>query len=147
MTKDRAIRIVERLFDEGHINLREKGTLRRAILLPEPEGYWSKRIEQQAAEHLEEVRSLQGTIRKLTKSIEENSRACGNWIEEYEEEVGALDIRYKSYKCSKCGWSSSLVIPRRFCPNCGASLSKKCSNCGRDIIGDLRFCPDCGTKL
>ena len=50
-----------------------------------------------------------------------HERPQGRWIEEGTE-VGAFGIKYSWNKCSKCGWSSSLIIPKNFCPNCGASM-------------------------
>ena len=40
-TIERALAIIDRLRTDGHINNKEQGTLRRAILLPErPQGEW-----------------------------------------------------------------------------------------------------------
>ena len=33
------------------------------------------------------------------------------------------------------------------CPECGYSLVKKCSGCGKIIEDDTKFCPECGTKI
>lgn len=48
-------------------------------------------------------------------------RPQGEWIITGEEQ-GALGIIYKMRKCNKCGWENSLLIPRNFCPNCGAKM-------------------------
>ena len=48
-------------------------------------------------------------------------RPQGEWIKEGTE-IGAFGIKYTWNKCSKCGWSSSLVLPKNFCPNCGADM-------------------------
>ena len=48
-------------------------------------------------------------------------RPRGHWIEE-SSETGALSIKYTWFRCSQCGWSNSLVIPKNFCPNCGAEM-------------------------
>lgn len=48
-------------------------------------------------------------------------RPKGKWIEEGQE-TGALGIKYTWVKCSECGWSNSLVIPKNYCPNCGADM-------------------------
>ena len=48
-------------------------------------------------------------------------RPKGEWVEE-NSETGALGIKYTWYKCNQCDWSNSLVIPRNFCPNCGADM-------------------------
>lgn len=52
------------------------------------------------------------------------SRPQGEWIEE-NSETGALGIKYTWFKCNQCGWDSSLVIPKNFCPNCGADMRGK----------------------
>ena len=49
------------------------------------------------------------------------ARTKGSWIEVGREE-GALGIEYKTLRCSKCGWESSLPIPRNFCPECGFDM-------------------------
>lgn len=41
------------------------------------------------------------------------------------EETGSCNIRYMIYQCSECRWSSSLFIPREFCPNCGAKMESE----------------------
>lgn len=47
--------------------------------------------------------------------------ARGKWIEE-NSETGALGIKYTWFRCNQCGWNNSLVIPRNYCPNCGARM-------------------------
>lgn len=59
--------------------------------------------------------------KKVAEMIE---RPQGEWIEEGTE-IGAFGIKYTWNKCNKCGWSSSLVIPKNFCPNCGADMRGK----------------------
>lgn len=49
------------------------------------------------------------------------SRPQGEWIITREEQ-GAFGIIYKMKKCNRCDWESSLLIPRNFCPNCGADM-------------------------
>ena len=52
-------------------------------------------------------------------------RKTGEWkIECKSGEVGALNLRYKVYECPFCGWDNALVIPRNFCPNCGAKMKE-----------------------
>lgn len=51
-------------------------------------------------------------------------RPQGEWIITGEEQ-GAFEITYKIRKCNKCGWEHSLVIPDKFCPNCGADMRVK----------------------
>ena len=50
-------------------------------------------------------------------------RQKGEWVEE-NSETGAFGIKYTWFKCNQCGWNSSLVIPKNFCPNCGADMRK-----------------------
>ena len=39
---ERALSIIDRLRTDGHINNKEQGTLRRAVLLPETQGEWQE---------------------------------------------------------------------------------------------------------
>lgn len=56
------------------------------------------------------------------KKIEfEKKRPQGEWIITREKQ-GAFGIIYKMKKCNRCYWESSLLIPRNFCPNCGAEM-------------------------
>ncbi len=48
-------------------------------------------------------------------------RKTGKWLYGATE-TGALNIQYREYICSECGWSHSLMIPRNYCPNCGAKM-------------------------
>lgn len=52
-----------------------------------------------------------------------NAPPKGEWIEE-SSETGALGIKYTWVRCNQCGWVNSLVIPKNFCPNCGADMRK-----------------------
>lgn len=49
--------------------------------------------------------------------------------------------------CPKCG--SALSSNSKFCPECGAKISKVsfCPNCGAKIDDNNKFCPGCGKKL
>ena len=53
--------------------------------------------------------------------VKKEDRPQGEWIIT-EELKGAGGIVYRTRKCNKCGWEFSLVIPRNFCPNCGAKM-------------------------
>lgn len=33
-------------------------------------------------------------------------------------------IEEEWFQCSKCGWENALLIPRNFCPNCGANMNE-----------------------
>ena len=50
-------------------------------------------------------------------------QVIGRW-EITGESTGALAIRYKEKKCSVCGYTHSLLIPDRYCPNCGMMNEK-----------------------
>lgn len=46
----------------------------------------------------------------------EPARISGHWID-HKDERGE-----KYHKCSECGWDHALVIPRNYCPRCGADM-------------------------
>jgi rubrerythrin len=52
------------------------------------------------------------------------TQKSGKWIRG-EVEVGACEIEYPWWKCSECGWEHALVIPRNYCPNCGAKMESE----------------------
>lgn len=60
-------------------------------------------------------------ILEVISILEEYQRPQGEWIEEGAE-IGAFGIKYTWNKCNQCGWSSNIVIPKNFCPNCGAVM-------------------------
>ena len=43
----------------------------------------------------------------------------GHW-ETFEVYQGGIKETW--YECSKCKWNSALLIPRKYCPNCGAEM-------------------------
>lgn len=59
--------------------------------------------------------------------------------------------------CTECGATLSKSCPKcnepiarqdaKFCPECGESLAKKCGECGIQIEGEPKFCPECGNKF
>lgn len=57
---------------------------------------------------------------------------------------GGQPVAQYQIACPKCG---SLSSSTKFCPECGASLKKKCANCGNDIASGTKFCPECGAKV
>ena len=67
------------------------------------------------------LNDLDAFLVSIKNSIPYEERPQGRWIEEGTE-VGAFGIKYSWNKCSKCGWSSSLIIPKNFCPNCGTDM-------------------------
>ena len=81
--------------------------------------YLLSRLEQsEPCEEDEELDFVQ-EHKKLPIILE--ARTKGSWIEVGREE-GALGIEYKRLRCPKCGWESSLPIPRNFCPECGLDM-------------------------
>lgn len=61
--------------------------------------------------------------KEKNKILNDLNRENAHW-EVVSQETGACDLSYKEYKCSYCGWSTSLLIPRNYCPNCGAKMRK-----------------------
>src|SRR5271155_2926455 len=47
--------------------------------------------------------------------------------------------------CAKCGTEG--IPGKKFCAECGSSLSNRCTNCGSDNGPDAKFCADCGNPL
>jgi membrane protease subunit (stomatin/prohibitin family) len=45
--------------------------------------------------------------------------------------------------CPACG---KQVPEGKFCPECGGTLQKSCSSCGKPLPTDSKFCPECGAK-
>ena len=43
----------------------------------------------------------------------------GRWITHENYQSG---VKEKWYECEECGWSNALLIPRNFCPKCGAKM-------------------------
>lgn len=52
------------------------------------------------------------------------ARPKGKWIITREEQ-GPCGIIYKTRKCNQCYWENSLLIPRNFCPECGADMREE----------------------
>ena len=46
----------------------------------------------------------------------------GHW-NTYELAQGGINEKW--LECSECMWSNALVIPRKYCPNCGARMMEK----------------------
>lgn len=44
------------------------------------------------------------------------------WIKTGTEWSGCTGIHYDELKCPNCGWKSTLIIPRNYCPRCGIKL-------------------------
>ena len=63
-------------------------------------------------------------IKRIVKLPSVTVRQTGEWIRG-EVEVGACEIEYPWWKCSECGWEHALVIPRNYCPNCGAKMESE----------------------
>lgn len=55
-------------------------------------------------------------------TIETKPIVYGEWLI-YKTYQGG--IKEEWLKCSKCGWENALLIPRNFCPNCGATMKQK----------------------
>ena len=48
-------------------------------------------------------------------------------------------------RCAKCGTESK--TGKKFCAECGNTLSNRCAKCGSDNAFDAKFCADCGVSL
>ncbi len=48
-------------------------------------------------------------------------------------------------RCAKCGTESK--SGKKFCAECGSTLSNRCAKCGSDNAFDAKFCADCGGSL
>ncbi|MGB9380078.1 adenylate/guanylate cyclase domain-containing protein, partial [Candidatus Binatus sp.] len=48
-------------------------------------------------------------------------------------------------RCAKCGTQSK--TGKKFCAECGNTLSNRCAKCGSDNAFDAKFCADCGVSL
>ena len=48
-------------------------------------------------------------------------------------------------RCAKCGTESK--TGKKFCAECGSTLSNRCAKCGSDNAFDAKFCADCGVAL
>jgi len=52
----------------------------------------------------------------------------------------------KTKKCSNCG--EEVLLDAKFCPNCGAKQEAKfCKECGAKLEAGAKFCPSCGQKV
>lgn len=47
-------------------------------------------------------------------------------------------IKETWYECPKCKWSSALLIPRNYCPNCGAKRGESEDKCKVDVLEKIR---------
>ena len=52
------------------------------------------------------------------KALEQEPKT-GHWIMTEHLQGG---IKETWYECSECGWNNALVIPRKYCPNCGCKM-------------------------
>jgi class 3 adenylate cyclase/tetratricopeptide (TPR) repeat protein len=48
-------------------------------------------------------------------------------------------------KCPQC--SEETPEGKRFCANCGATLSRSCTQCGAELLVGKKFCADCGAAV
>ncbi len=52
----------------------------------------------------------------------------------------------KTKKCTECG--EEILVDAKFCPNCGAKQEVKfCKECGTKLEAGAKFCPNCGQKV
>ena len=55
-------------------------------------------------------------------TIETKPIIYGEWLI-YKAYQGGIEEKW--FQCSKCGWENALLIPRNFCPKCGADMRKE----------------------
>ena len=55
----------------------------------------------------------------MIKRLPSVMQKSGHW-NTYENYQGGIKETW--YECSECKWSSALLIPRKYCPNCGADM-------------------------
>lgn len=80
--------------------------------------YYAKEKDENLTDRAQELKEAMW-VGYMAAKKEQPERKKGKWIE-IGEETGAFNIRYVIRKCSECGWSHSLVIPKNYCPNCGS---------------------------
>lgn len=85
--QERALAIIDRLTDSKAINIRERGTLRRAILLPErPQGEWEE----------SHIYSCGKILKGRNDVIEHKCSVCKRWSIKWD---GTIPDNF----CSHCG--------------------------------------------
>ena len=68
------------------------------------------------------IKALQYDRKQYEQGYEDARKAFQREPAEWQtigEETGALGIKYKIKRCTRCGWSHSMLIPDNFCPRCG----------------------------
>lgn len=73
------------------------------------------------ATETEEEMQKESDYLAMIYGAEEDKIKTGRWLK-IDTEAGVLGITYNMLKCSRCGWSNSLIIPRHYCPRCGAKM-------------------------
>src|SRR5215510_13435315 len=48
-------------------------------------------------------------------------------------------------RCASCGFENPEA--KKFCQQCGSSLTTRCPSCQSENLPDAKFCGDCGTAL
>jgi hypothetical protein len=80
---------------------------------------WLKEHECQIFMYQKADDGSEGVLPVNIDDLPEAERREGVWIEG-EESEGACGIKYTEWKCSECGWASSHIMPRNYCPKCGS---------------------------
>lgn len=136
---ERALAIIDRLRTDRHINNKEQGTLRRAILLPErPQGDLIsrealKRAISEATYNFEQIPIRVDKVQEIidnapTVDIKDEIAGaynegymCGNKEAEKARPKGEWRVRHDNhFRCTNCEQYSSFNY--EFCPNCGADM-------------------------
>ena len=119
MTREEAIEILQLIRLGKHITNDEALSMAISALEQEPcDAISREAVLQAVSEGCFELRGVYGRCEELINSLPsvQPSRRKGHW-NTYENYQGGIKETW--YECSECKWSNALLIPRKYCPNCG----------------------------
>jgi membrane protease subunit (stomatin/prohibitin family) len=65
-------------------------------------------------------------------------------VQQAAQAAAAAETASAKIACPACG--AQIPADSKFCPECGATLTKKCAKCGAALAPGAKFCPECGEK-